>query len=516
MPRQSITVVGLGLCLALVFAGCGERIDPGTKDDHSGEPAIPYPVVERDLAEIRQSGILRMITYYSSSRYFIHKGGQAGFDYELVSRFAKEQGLTLEVVIPQEEEDLVSLLNSGQGDVVCAGLTPDDRLEKWVSWTRPTNFVNKVIVLSARDRRPATLENLAGLTLTLPDQDPFRQELISIRDESGSGFYLRSAGSTAQAEELLAMVSRQEIQGTVADDIVARAGMAYLPGLRMGPTLGAKRPTVWLLRQNNPELQTALDSYLKKHLNVGLNGRTRRSQTYGVIYDRYFKNPKTIQGFRKAAHRPDKSGKISDYDEMIQQQAERVGLDWRLVAALIYQESRFTPHARSKAGALGLMQVLPQFAGPQADSLFVPEANLRAGLRLMESTYNSYAYLDSLDRWCFTLAEYHAGIGHLTDARRLVMDQSRDPNRWKNSLALALPRLTQKKYFQTIRHGFYDGYETVSYVKEILNRYRMYMRLVPRYQPEPMEIPDLILPGILNIGLKTHAELENRPPPQQE
>ncbi|MBU8870048.1 MAG: transglycosylase SLT domain-containing protein [Gemmatimonadales bacterium] len=513
----SALIVCLGLGLLLGIAGCGERIDSSGLIGHSDEPTIPYPVIERDMDEILKSGILRMITFYGSSRYFIHKGGQAGFDFELVSRFAKQHGLTLEVVIPQEEEDLISLLNSGRGDVVCASLNPDEQLEKWVCWTRPTNFVNKVVVLPAHDRRPSTLAGLNGLTLALPDGDPFRGELLRIREDTGAGFFLQSAGKQAHAEELLAMVSRREIQGTVTDDIVARAAVTYLPDLRLGSQLGDQRPTVWLLRRNNPDLKNALDGYLKRHLNVGLNGRTRRSQTYGIIYDRYFENPKTIQGFREAAHRPDKSGKISDYDEMIQQMAEKHGLDWRMVAALIYQESRFFPQARSKAGALGLMQVLPQFAGPQADSLFVPEPNLRAGLRLMESTFNSYAYLDSLDRWCFTLAEYHAGIGHLTDARRIAMDMGRDPNRWNGSLAVALPRLVQKKFYKNTRHGFYGGNQTVQYVKEILNRYRMYTLLVPRYQPEPLEIPDLILPGILNFRLKTLSELRtNQPPPPLE
>ena len=518
LPSGMFPVVGLALLVGFLLglAGCGEQIDQLGSTDGGNEPPIPYPVIERDLDEIQKSGILRMITYYGSSRYFIHKGGQAGFDFELVSRFAKEQGLTLDVVIPEEEEDLISLLNSGQGDVVCASLSPDERLEKWVSWTRPTNFVNKVVVLPAHDRRPPTLAGLTGLTLALPEGDPFRRELLRIRDDSGTEFFLHSAGSAAQAEELLAMVSRREIQGTVADDNVVRAAMNYLPRLRMGPILGKRRPTVWLLRQNNPDLKNALDSYLKENLNVGFNGRTRRSQTYGIIYDRYFENPITIQGFREAAHRPDKSGKISDFDEMIQLQAEQHGLDWRMVAALIYEESRFYPLARSKAGALGLMQVLPQFAGPQADSLFVPAANLRAGLRLMKGTFNSYAYLDSLDRWSFTLAEYHAGIGHMTDARRLAMDLGRDPNSWEGSLAVTLPRLAQKKYFNTTRHGFYGGNITVQYVKQILNRYRMYTRLVPRYQPEPLEIPDLILPGILNLGLKSLSELRADPPPPQE
>jgi len=91
------------------------------------------------------------------------------------------------------------------------------------------------------------------------------------------------------------------------------------------------------------------------------------------------------------------------------------------------------------------MQVLPRFAGAQHDSLYYPEANLRAGLRLLKSTWRTYAYLDSLDRTRFTLAEYHAGAGHVADARRLAMEMGRDPNQWHGSLTVSLPRLMQRQ-----------------------------------------------------------------------
>lgn len=515
--RAARAVLRLVAAVALLAAlsGCGERIEPDGPVADRDQPSIPYPVVERDLDQIRESGILRMITHYSSSGYFIHKGGQAGFDYELVQRFAQSRGLTLEVVIPQPGENPISLLNSGRGDLVCGGLVPHESLEKWVSWTRPTNFAHKVVVLPASADSVRSLQDLAGLTLVLPDGDPFRHDLVRMRNEADAAFYIHTTLGRIREEELLVRVARGEVEAAVVNDIVARAAMAAQDNLQLGPVLGGRRPVVWLVRQNTPELKAALDEYLRRHLNVALNGRTRRSQTYGIIYDRYYENPKTILGFREAAHRPDISGKISEYDEMIQQQAEPLGLDWRMVAALIYQESRFYPYAQSKAGARGLMQVLPQFAGVQSDSLFIPEANLRAGLRLMANTYNSYAYLDSLDRWCFTLAEYHAGFGHLTDARRLAMDLGRNPNKWEGSLVDALPHLARRKYFQEMRHGYYGGHETVKYVKEILDRYRTYMRLVPRYQPDPLEQPDLMLPTILNIGLKTRAELENEPPPAE-
>jgi membrane-bound lytic murein transglycosylase F len=243
------------------------------------------------------------------------------------------------------------------------------------------------------------------------------------------------------------------------------------------------------VRENSPELKSSLNEYLRDHFHVSGSGATRRSQTYGIIHDRYYRDVRSIRGFQQESDRPDKSGRLSPWDEVVRRESEAAGLDWRLVTALMYQESRFDPQAVSSAGALGLMQVLPQWAGSQADSLFVPEANIRAGVRLLSDTFMSYAYLDSLTRLRFTLATYHAGYGHVTDARRLAMDQGRDPNRWEDSLDWSLERLMQRRYFSETRHGFYRGAITVAYVQSILDRYRTYMRLVPREGPPPGEMP---------------------------
>jgi membrane-bound lytic murein transglycosylase F len=458
-------------------------------------PAVPQPMVTRDLAEIKRSGTIRMLSRYNATSYFVHRGGEAGFDYELFQRFARRHGLALEVIIPEAGEDLISLLNSGAGDVICAGLTTTADLDQYVDATRPVMFVHKVVVLPPDDPRPATLEALAGLTITMPAHDPFLGEILRWRERSGLDLTIQPSLPLVEAEELIARVARGELAATVAPDALVEAVRAYLEGdVRLGPVLGEQRPVVWLVRRNSPELRAELNSYLRDNFQLLPGGQERRSQTYGIIYDRYFRNPRTIRSFQQEADRPDKSGRISRYDELIREEAVRHGMDWRLVAALIYQESRFQRHAVSTAGAQGLMQVIPRFAGPQADSLFVPEANLRAGLRLLSDTWNGLAYLDSLERLRFTLAAYHAGIGHLNDARRLAMDVQWDPNRWEGSLSETLPWLAQRRWYDQTRHGYYRGNETVRYVDEILARYRMYMRLVP---PDPGEIApalDLDLP----------------------
>ena len=506
---------GFLLCIFIII-GCGERIDRSPVGETVNQPTFPQPLVERDWAQIQKSGVLRMITFYNSRTFFIHKGGHAGFDYELLDRFARDHGLTVEVVIAQPGEDLISMLNSGQGDVICSGLPAAPDSGPFALNTRPTGYSKNVVILPANTPRGTEMSDLAGLSVTIPWGYPFVSKLQDIRQQSEVPYRLNQGPSGMEAEELMTLVSEGRLQSVVVDDLAARAGMAWIDGLKQGPYLGEESPTSWQIRLNSGELKSQLDLFLKKHLRFNEAGHLRRSQTYGIIFDRYFENKKTIQIFREAEHRPDISGHISGFDGLIRRQADPLNLDWRMVSALIYQESRFYVRARSKADARGLMQVLPAFAGPQADSLYHAAPNLRAGLRLMATTYNSFAYLDSLDRWRFTLATYHAGIGHVTDARRMAMDFGRDPNSWENGLIKTLPLLMQNRHYRDTRHGFYRGTETVDYVEEIINRYSTYCRFVAR-DPSAAETDTVMMDPLegWDADLSGLPDLIIEPPPPE-
>jgi membrane-bound lytic murein transglycosylase F len=494
------------MAICLILAGCQERIAPADESGDS-QPLLPHPIVDRDLDDIRRGGVIRMITRYNSTSYFIHKGGQSGFDYELLWRFARLNDLTVEVVVPDPGENMLALLNEGRGDVVAAGLAADEETARWAVWTRPTNFVQKVLVVSDQQPVPETMAGLAGMTVVLPIGDSFRDDLQSLRDDHRIRFFLSEARPGEQPEDILGRISQGELQATVVDDVLARSALTYLPNLQIGPALGERRSTAWMLRENSPDLRAALNMYLKDNLVVTEGGRTRRSTDYGTIYDRYFRDESAIMDFQEPDHRPDMSGVLSAYDDLIRPKSEEVGLDWRMVAALIYQESEFYPQARSVADARGLMQILPRFAGAQADSLFQPEPNLTAGLRLLKALHGHYAYLDSIDRWRFTLAEYHEGYGHLTDARLLAMEMGRDPNDWEHGMVKALPMLRIRRHYSKTKYGFYDGAETVDYVEEILNRFNMYRRLVARY-PDTNEES-----GFDQATMPDLPDLRRQPPP---
>jgi hypothetical protein len=177
----------------------------------------------------------------------------------------------------------------------------------------------------------------------------------------------------------------------------------------------------------------------------------------------------------------DRTPVISKYDKLIRAEAESVGLDWRLVAAVICQESRFDPNAVSSAGAVGLMQIMPFTTGEDAQALTDPVTNVRVGVRRLRSIWDGYAVADSLDRWQLTLATYHAGEGRITAARAVAVKAGWDPDEWVGGVSRGLIRLAQD--WNSLDGKGFPGRATVTYVRSVLNRYRDYSRLTSGMTP---------------------------------
>jgi soluble lytic murein transglycosylase-like protein len=166
---------------------------------------------------------------------------------------------------------------------------------------------------------------------------------------------------------------------------------------------------------------------------------------------------------------------ISPFDRLIAHHAETAGFDWRLIAALIFEESRFDPRSRSDKGAVGLMQVRPIAAeSVGADRFDTPADNVQVGVRYLRQLDEMFQAVEGRDRLAITLAAYNVGPGHVRDAQNLARRFGYDPNRWESALDLMLPLLEQPSVYTQLPNGFAKGHETVAYVQRILERYKRY------------------------------------------
>jgi soluble lytic murein transglycosylase-like protein len=175
---------------------------------------------------------------------------------------------------------------------------------------------------------------------------------------------------------------------------------------------------------------------------------------------------------------------LSPYDEMIGRYAAAAGLDWRLVSAVIFEESRFEPDSRSSAGAVGLMQVMPAAAADVGEVRFhEPEANIRTGVRYLQRLQREYAGARDRDRLALMLAAYNMGMGHVRDAQAMARRFGYDPLRWDGAMDVMVSLLEEPTVAAKVRHGFAQGRSVVAYVDRVLTRYTSYLRTLPAAPP---------------------------------
>ena len=252
------------------------------------------------------------------------------------------------------------------------------------------------------------------------------------------------------------------------------------PELAIAFSMGESQPVSWAVRKNSPELLAALDGFLDANYHIKENGELSRSTLYNVLVHKYFKDDRQIQNRAENPFLVAKTGRISPYDELLQEAALEHGLDWLLLAAVCVQESSFDPDRESWAGAVGLMQVMPKYHGVAADSLRVPEINIAVGSRFLKSLFDNYYYIPEPDRTKVVLAAYNAGQGHVDDARILTVERERNPNQWESAIDESLLLLLRPEYHRKSRYGYVRGTETVDYVRQVLRRYALLKDLTSR------------------------------------
>jgi membrane-bound lytic murein transglycosylase F len=433
--------------------------------------------VNFDFDAIKNRGTIRLATRYSSVSYFLHHGLERGFEFEFFSEFAREHGLRVEVVIPGSDEDPIDLLNRGDADVIAQNYTITPKRVRYIEFSEPYNLVDQIVVLPVDPQREITqIDSLAGLTITVRRGSSYYQALRALQ-QNGIDVHIETVPEHFDTEALILAVSNGEIEATVADDNLLRASMVYIRDVQEGPRLVTRDLVSWGLRSNAPELKDAVDTFITSHFRVNLDNQPRRSALLNILRERYFENEHMIHRFRAQAPVTPYSGLLSPYDGLVRPIAEEMGVDWKLVVAIMAQESQFDPNAVSWMGAVGLMQIIPRFSRLTEEELFDEEANIREGIRILRQHLDHYSYLDTTNQIALALATYNAGMGHVADARRIAIDRNRDPNVWEN-VEHGLLMLMNRQFYEHARHGFARGIETSNYVRDIMNRYRMYETIV--------------------------------------
>ena len=442
-------------------------------------------VPPRDLDAILADGKIRAVTNVNQTSYFIYKGEPMGFHFELLKKFADHLELELEIITSNDIDEALGYLQSGDADLVAIGLSVSADRKEMMQFTEPLMQSSQVLVQrkpngwermtekTAAEKLVRNQLDLAGKTIYVQKGSSYAQRLYNLERESGMDIGVIEV--PYDAEELARQVSRGEIEYTICDDYMSNIIGTLFPGLDMSTPVSFPLNIAWSVRKDGTDA-------LISELNGWITG-FKTTREYARLERKYFSGmrPASIAGSEYFATNSD--GKVSPFDDIIKNYADTIGWDWRLVAALIYQESRFNPSVTSPRGAYGLMQVMPStglhFGYDVTRSV---ENNIRAGI----------SYIRMLDRLCsqwvtdpdervkFILASYNAGHGHVIDAIRLAEKNGLDPGRWDDNVSLFLERKADPAFYDdpVVRNGrLRQGVQVNAYVADILKRYEHYRNL---------------------------------------
>lgn len=421
-----------------------------------------------DLDKIKQQQVLRVLTRNNASTYYLWQGELQGFEYDLVKRFADQHQLRLEMVVPPSRDQLIPWLQQGKGDLIAAAMSiTDERQQQGVAFSRPYNTIEEMVV-SRSDDPISSPEQLNGRRVVVRRSSSYWQGLEALQQQ-GIGVELIPADEGLETEELIDQVASGEIDLTVADSHILDIELTWRSDVHAAFSLGEHQHG-WVMRQDNPALLQAVNAFHNKEY---------RGLFYNVTYEKYFKDPKQILNHQQERGENSDNGTLSPYDALVKKHAEQYGFDWRLIVSQMYQESRFNTKAKSWAGALGLLQVLPRTAREFGiGELQEPDNGLHAGMKYLNWLRQRFEpKLDIGERTWFALASYNAGIGHVRDARTLAARQGWDPNRWFGNVEKAMLLLAKKGYAKQAKHGYVRGHEPVNYVQQIRDRYLAYLSL---------------------------------------
>ena len=424
-----------------------------------------------DLDGMKERRIIRALVVYNQTNYFLDGGTQRGVTYEAMRAFEKwlnrDRGTGEEVhviMLPVTRGELIPALREGRGDLAAASLTITPERLAQVDFSLPVlEGVKEIPVSGPAGPSLSSLDDLASQQVWVTPASSYYESLAALNEtltaDGLEPMVIRSAHGPLETEDLLEMVNAGLIGITVADDYLAELWNHVYDDITLHPELAVRNggEIGWMFRKQSPKLKAAVDAFVQTH---------KKGTLYGnILFKRYLKSLRWVRNPLEQAD----MARFEATSQIFKTYADRYNFDWLMMAAQGYQESRLDQGARSPAGAVGVMQLLPSTAAGKAvgiPNIHERESNIHAGIKYMRwitDTYFSDAGVDKLNKTLFAFASYNAGPSRIARLRKQAAQEGLDPNVWFRNVERVVARKV--------------GRETIQYVSNIY-KYWVAYRLV--------------------------------------
>lgn len=408
------------------------------------------------------------------------QGEPTGLDHDLLQRFAAEQKLPLMVVVADSASTLMRKVARGEAHVGAGGLFEAvprgkgilPRAEDRVLWTSGYQRVEPVLIFNRDGFKPQRWQDLAGASVTYARKTGLDDEIAAVREAHPEVRW--QAVDPPSPETLIAQVSDATIDYAIVASADAAAMRNVYLDFDVAFPVGPPRSFAWAVSPSQPALKEALDQFF---------ARLARDGTLARYGERYF-GQQDIQRIDAGIFRDRIASALPQYRPFFHDAQVATGIEWRLLAAVAYQESQWDPVATSETGVRGLMQLTEDTARKLGvgDRLDARASALGAARYLRELKDKMPARIAEPDRTWLALAAFNIGIGHLEDARVLAQRQKLNPDRWTD-VKKVLPLLAEPDYYMNARNGYARGGMPVAFVDRVRAYYDVLLRTEPPFQP---------------------------------
>ncbi len=429
-------LTGLAL-LALLFQGCEQT-----------------PLAER----LQSRGVLRVATVAGPLSCYLDEQGPAGLEYELVSAFAGELGVSPRFTVYPNRVQAMRAVQKGEQDMAAGFIIPTR--ERKTSYYLSTAIVQtQPRFAHFMSRKRFDPDNHDPALVVVP-ADGYADRLLT--EKKMTPYRLEGAAE----ESVLALVDRGIFNYSLSNDAQIKAHADFLPQLVSGNPLGEALSVHWLFAR-------FYDSSLRDRANAFLQQPLTR-ETLDRLLDKYRPQAPDRDFVTRRDFWKHLRQRLPKYIDLFRQASAQTGIDWRLLAAIGYQESHWNAKARSPTGVRGIMMLTQDTAKQQnISNRLDPAQSIPAGARhLLWMEKRIPDHIQGEDLLWFTLASYNIGYGHVEDARILTEHQGGDPDKWSD-VKQRLPLLSQKKYYASLKYGRARGGEPLAYVENIRYFYRL-------------------------------------------
>jgi len=416
------------------------------------------------LGAVKRAGELVVLTRNSPTTYYEGPDGPTGFEYDLARAFAHHLGVNLRMVTVPHFSDVLPQMIGGKASFAAAGITVTAAREAQVRFTPPYQTIHQQVIYHVRTPPPSDVSDLIGRHIEVAAGTSYVERLEQLRIRHPKLKWV--IASDMETEELLNQVQEGLAEFTVADSNIASLVRQFNPELRVAFQLGEPEQLAWAFPfDSDDSLYQEASRFIESMRHSGDLAHLIE-QHYGAA-TRF--NPINIAAFLEKIDED-----LPRFRPLFEEAGRRYAIDWRLLAAMSYQESYWKPGAVSPTGVRGIMMLTESTA---------QHLGIRDRLDPRQSILGGAAYLRSLidrlperiaepDRTWLALAAYNVGFYHLEDARIITESQKGDPDKWSD-IKVRLPLLAKASWYARTKHGYARGYEPVQFVTRIRTYYEI-------------------------------------------